>query len=178
MAITDKKVAVLVDNYFEQAEFEDPVKQLKSDGVAVTVVSSAGRELSGMRHAEMGDSFMADMMLDEVQPHEFDALVLPGGALNADNLRMNKTARDWVKEFIEKRKPLAVICHAPWLLVSADLVKGRKLTSYYTIQDDIKNAGGEWVNEEVVIDDNLITSRQPDDLPAFTKALTDILSKG
>lgn len=176
MAVADKKVAILVDNYFEQAEFEAPFRALKDAGVAVNVVSSAGRELQGLRHADKGRSFMADLLLDDAHADDYDALILPGGAFNADRLRMVPGAQHWVQDFMEKGKPLAVICHAPWVLVSADVVNGRKLTSYYTIQDDVRNAGGEWVNDPVVIDGNLITSRQPDDLPAFNKALLDMLA--
>lgn len=180
MAVTDKKVAILVDNYFEEAEFEDPFKTLKDAGVAVTVVSAAGRELQSLQslhHADKGKTFTADVQVNDAQANDYDALVLPGGAINADHLRMVQNARDWVQDFMEKGKPLAVICHAPWVLVSADVVNGRKLTSYYTIQDDIRNAGGEWIDDAVVVDGSLITSRQPDDLPAFDKAILDMLAK-
>lgn len=177
MAITDKKVAILVSDLFEEVEFEDPFKALKDAGVAVTVVSAAGRELQSLHHAEKGRSFTADVLLNDVHANDYDALVLPGGAMNADHLRMVQNARNWVQDFMEKGKPLAVICHAPWVLVSADVVNGRKLTSYYTIQDDIRNAGGEWVDEAVVIDGSLITSRKPDDLPAFNKAVLDMLTE-
>lgn len=177
MAVADKKVAILVDDFFEEAEFEDPFKTLKDAGVAVTVVSAAGRELHSLNHEKKGKTFTADVLLDDARANDFDALVLPGGAMNADHLRMVQRARDWVQDFMEKGKPLAVICHAPWVLVSADAVNGRKLTSYYTIQDDIRNAGGEWVDASVVTDGSLITSRQPDDLPAFNKAILEMLSK-
>ena len=176
MAVTDKKAAVLVDNYFEQAEFEAPVRALKDAGVAVAVVSSAGRELQGMQHADKSRTFMADLLLDDAHADDYDALVLPGGAINADHLRMVPAAQEWVQDFMERGKPLAVICHAPWVLVSADVVNGRKLTSYYTTQDDIRNAGGEWVDDSVVIDGSLITSRKPDDLPAFNEALLSMLA--
>jgi len=177
MAVTDKKVAILVDDFFEEAEFEDPFKALKDAGVAVTVVSSAGRELHSLHHTDKGKSFTANMLVGDAHANDFDALVLPGGAINADHLRMVQHARDWVQDFMEKGKPLAAICHAPWVLVSADMVTGKKLTSYYTIQDDIRNAGGEWVDNAVVVDGSLITSRQPDDLPAFDKAILDMLAK-
>lgn len=176
MDVPDTKVAILVDNFFEQPEFEQPIKALKGAGAAVTVISSAGRELHALKHADMGDAFMADMLLDDADPEEYDALVLPGGAMNADKLRMVSTARTWVRHFLEADKPIAVICHAPWVLISAGEVNGRKLTSYYTIQDDIRNAGGEWVDEQVVIDGNLITSRNPGDLPAFNEALIKMLA--
>jgi protease I len=177
MDISGKKVAVLVDDYFEQAEFEEPINALKKAGAQVAVITTNdGKDLHGLQHVKMGDSFTADLLLDDARPEDYDALVLPGGAVNADKLRMNNKAREWVKQFLDAGKPLAVICHAPWVLVSAGCVRGRKLTSYYTIQDDIRNAGGDWIDQEVVVDQNLITSRQPDDLPAFNEALINMLA--
>lgn len=175
--IAEKKVAILVDNYFEQSEFTEPLKALKEAAVNVTVIGAGSKDLQAMEHANLGDLFQADITLDEADRDDYDALVLPGGALNADTLRMNTVARDWVRQFMDQGKPLAVICHAPWLLVSADRAKNRRLTSYYTIQDDIRNAGGDWVDQEVVIDGSLITSRKPDDLPAFCEALITMLQK-
>lgn len=175
--IAEKKVAILVDNHFEQSEFTEPLKELKNAAVEVTVIGATSKDLRAMEHAEPGDPFQADITLDEADSNDYDALVLPGGALNADKLRMNEAARTWVRHFMDQGKPLAVICHAPWILVSADCIKDRRLTSYYTIQDDVRNAGGEWVDQEVVIDGNLITSRKPDDLPAFCEALIALLQK-
>jgi protease I len=175
--IAEKKVAILVDNYFEQAEFATPLRQLKNEAVEVTVIGTATKDLQAMEHADQADAFQADLVLDEADSNDYDALVLPGGVINADKLRMNETARLWVKKFLDEGKVVAVICHAPWLLVSADRVRDRRLTSYYTLQDDIRNAGGEWVDQEVVIDGTLITSRKPDDLPAFCSALIALLQK-
>ncbi len=175
--IAEKKVAILVDNYFEQAEFVEPLKALKGVAATVTVIGAEGKDLQALQHAAFGDRFQADVTLDEVSSSDYDALVLPGGAMNADRLRMNKAAQTWVQDFLETHRPLAAICHAPWVLVSADRVRGHKLTSYYTIQDDIRNAGGDWQDSEVVIDGNLITSRKPDDLAAFTNALITMLQK-
>ncbi|HVX56537.1 MAG TPA: type 1 glutamine amidotransferase domain-containing protein [Candidatus Saccharimonadales bacterium] len=175
--ISGKHIAILVHNYFEQAEFEEPLSALKNAGAEVTVISADEQKLRGLNHVERGDNFEADLLLDQASPEDYDALVLPGGAINADNLRVVETAKQWVLDFLEAGKPLAVICHAPWVLVSADAVEGRRLTSYHTIRDDIVNAGGEWVNQAVVIDDNLITSRQPDDLPQFNDALINMLSE-
>ncbi len=174
--ISSKNVAVLVHNYFEQAEFEQPIAALKQDGASVTVISASGLDLLGLNHVDKGDSFQADIWLDDARADDFDALVIPGGAVNSDHLRMVSKARTWVVEFLEAGKPLAAICHAPWVLVSAGIANGRSLTSYHTIQDDIRNAGGDWVDEEVVVHGNLLTSRQPDDLPAFNKALVHMLS--
>jgi protease I len=131
--------------------------------------------LHGMNHAEIADTFSADKSIDSVSSDDYDALVLPGGAVNADSLRMNEGARAWIKDFMNKGKPVAAICHAPWLLASTGLAQGRKLTSYFTIQDDMRNAGAQWIDQEVVIDHNLITSRNPDDVPAFSSAITSML---
>lgn len=171
-----KKVAILVDNYFEQPEFTEPKQALEAAGATVEVIGATGTDLQAMKHAEMGDTFTADKTLDDANVDDYDAVVLPGGAINADSLRMEDTARTWVKQLISSGKPLAVICHAPWLLASAGVAKGKKLTSYFTIQDDMRNAGADWVDEEVVVDGNLITSRQPDDIPAFNKALIDMMA--
>ena len=177
MDISNKKVAILVHDYFEQAEFEEPLAELKKAGAAVTVVSAAGRQLHGMRHAEMGGAFQADVLLKDANADDYDALLLPGGVINADALRMVEKARDWAVDFLDSGRPIAAICHAPWLLVSADAVETRRLTSYHTLQDDIRNAGGEWVDQIVVVDDNLITSRQPDDIPAFCEAFISMLAQ-
>ncbi len=177
MSIANKKVAILVADYFEESEFAKPLEALKDAGAFVTVVSAAGETLHALKHAEHGAKFQADELLADVNPDNFDALVLPGGAMNADKLRMEDKARTWVKQFLDERKPVAVICHAPWLLVSAGVLRGRKLTSYYTIQDDIRNAGGEWVDQAVVVDGSLVTSRQPDDLPLFNEAMLKVLDQ-
>lgn len=177
MDISGKHVAILVDNYFEQAEFDEPLSALKNAGAEVTVISTGAKELTGMHHADKGDNFPVDLVLDQASSDDYDALVLPGGAINADALRMNEDARSWVMDFLESNRPLAAICHAPWVLVSADCLEGRRLTSYYTIQDDIRNSGGEWVDLSVVIDGNLITSRNPDDLPQFCDAIIKSLTK-
>lgn len=176
MDLSDKKVAIIVHNYFEQAEFEQPLQALKDAAAEVHVISASGeKELQGLNHVDKGDTFQADFMLDDVVASDYNALVLPGGAVNADNLRMVDGARQWVKEFVDGGKSLAAICHAPWVLVSAGVASGRKLTSFFTIQDDVKNAGADWVDEEVVIDGTIITSRNPDDLPAFCSALIGAL---
>lgn len=176
MDIAGKHVAILVHNYFEQAEFEEPLSALRDAGAEVTVISADGMKLKGMNHVEPGDRFEADLKLDQANPDDYDALVLPGGAINADHLRIVETAKQWALDFLDAGKPLAVICHAPWVLVSADAVEGHRLTSYHTIRDDIVNAGGEWVNQPLVIDGNLITSRKPEDLPLFNDALIKMLS--
>lgn len=169
------RVAILVSNYFEQAEFTEPLDRLKDAGVDVTVVSSETIDMQALQHADHGDTFTADVLLKDAEADDYDALLLPGGAINADQLRVVPKAQTWVQDFLESGRPVAVICHAPWLLVSAGVVGDRQLTSYHTIQDDIRNAGGDWVDREVVVDDNLITSRKPDDLPAFIETFLDAL---
>jgi len=175
MEVAGKKVAILVHNYFEQSEFEQPLRALKEAGVGVTVITTDDAPLYGMRHAKMGSKFLADLHLDHAQASDYDGLVLPGGVINADTLRMIPQAQQFAISFLDEGKVLAAICHVPWLLVSADAVEGQRLTSYYTLQDDIRNAGGEWIDQPVIIDHNLITSRQPDDLPDFCKAILKML---
>ena len=175
MSIKGKHVAVLVHNYFEQSEFEEPIGALKDAGAEVTVISADKTDLTGMQHVEMGDSFEADLLLNQATPEDYDALILPGGTINADNLRVIEEAKEWVIDFLNQEKPLAVICHAPWVLASADVLEGRRLTSYHTIRDDLINAGGDWVDQPVVIDGSLITSRRPEDLPQFNNQIIKML---
>jgi protease I len=176
MDVSDTKVAIVVHNYFEQAEFTQPLQSLKDAGAEVHVISASGeKEVQGLNHVEMADKFQADFLLDEADLAAYDALVLPGGAINADHLRMVPKVRTWVQEYMSDSRPVAAICHAPWVLVSAGVANGKNLTSFFTIQDDMKNAGAVWVDEEVVIDGNLITSRNPDDLPAFCSAIIGAL---
>lgn len=170
-------VAIIVTDDFEQAEFTEPKKALEQAGAQVSVISTKPGKVTGVNHDVKADSFPVDMTLDQANPNDFDALMLPGGALNADNLRMVPKAQNFVKQFNSAGKPMAAICHAPWLLVSANLVKGRTLTSYYTIQDDIRNAGGNWVDQEMVRDRNLVTSRSPKDLGAFNPAMLSLFAE-
>jgi protease I len=176
-SLSGKKVAVVATDYFEEAELTEPVKALHEAGAQVDIIAPKSGEIQGLRHVDKGQSVKVDKTLDEASADDYDALVLPGGAVNADNLRMEEKARDFaIRLMDELEKPTAVICHAPWVLVSAHLARGKRLTSFFTIQDDMRNAGADWVDEEVVVDGNLITSRSPDDLPAFNKALIDALS--
>jgi deglycase len=166
-----KRVAIIATDYFEEAELVEPLKALRDAGLAVEVLAPHEGTIKALRHVEPGESVTVDRVLAEASPAEYDALVLPGGAINADKLRMDENAQEFARQILLTEKPLAAICHAPWLLVSADLVKGRHLTSYPTLQVDIKNAGGSWTDEQVVVDGNLITSRKPEDIPAFNRAL-------
>jgi protease I len=171
------RVAMLVADDFEQVEMTEPKKALEHAGAQVTLISPKLGQVTGMNHDQKADSFKVDMTLDQANPHDFDAVMLPGGALNADSLRMEPKAREFVQQMDTAGKPMAVICHAPWLLISSGLVKGRTLTSYYTIQDDIRNAGGHWIDQEMVRDRNLVTSRSPRDLSAFNSAMVAIFSE-
>jgi protease I len=174
--LSGKKVAVVATDYFEEVELTEPVKALKEAGAAVEIIAPKPGEIKALRHVEPGQAIKVDKTLDEADPADYDALLLPGGAVNADHLRVEQKARDFViKLMSEMNKPTAVICHAPWMLASTGLARGKKLTSYHTIQDDMRNAGADWVDEEVVVDGNLITSRKPDDIPAFNKAFISAL---
>jgi protease I len=177
--LSDKTVAILVDNYPEEAELAGPLQALRRAGAKVDIIAAEPEDghIQAMNHVDLGNEFPIDKTLDEADISHYDALVLPGGAINADQLRMQPKAQEWVRKITDAGKPLAVICHAPWVLASAGLAKGRKLTSFFTIQDDMIDAGADWVDEAVVIDGNLITSRKPDDVPAFNNALITALGK-
>ena len=165
------RVAALVATDFEQVELVEPKRALEQAGAKVDIVSPVHGEVQGMRHDEKADRFHVDVPLEQARANDYDALLLPGGALNADALRAVELAQDFVQQFDELDKPIAVICHGPWLLVSSNLVNGRTLTSYHTIKDDIRNAGGRWLNVEVVRDRNWVSSRQPSDIPAFNRQM-------
>ncbi|MDX1582723.1 MAG: type 1 glutamine amidotransferase domain-containing protein, partial [Thermoanaerobaculia bacterium] len=164
------KVGILVTDGFEQVELTEPREALNEAGAATLIVAPEEGSVQGMNHADKADTFSVDMKTSDAKPEDFDAILLPGGVVNADQLRMDDAARELVRAIDEAGKPIAVICHGPWLLVSAGLVRGRKMTSYHTVQDDIRNAGGQWVDQEVVRDRNWVSSRKPDDLPAFNRA--------
>jgi protease I len=171
------RVAIIVADDFEQSEFTEPKKALEQAGATVKVISPQAGQVTGMRQHVRADSFPVDLTLDQANPDDFEGLMLPGGGLNADSLRMNPKVQAFIKRFDQTERPMAVICHAPWLLVSSGCAKGRTLTSYHTIQDDIRNAGGNWVDKEMVRDHNLVTSRSPKDLPAFNSAMVSLFSE-
>jgi protease I len=171
------RVAIIVSDDFEQVEMTEPRKVLDQAGAQTVLISPNSGQVSGVNHDVKADKFNVDMTLDSASPDDFDAVMLPGGALNADTLRMNPKAQNFVKQMDGSGRPIAFICHAPWLLVSADLVKGRTLTSYYTIQDDIRNAGGNWVDQEMVRDRNWVSSRSPKDLQAFNPAMVSLFAE-
>jgi protease I len=175
--LSGKKVAIVATDYFEESELTEPLKALKDAGATVEIIAPKSGEIKGVQHVDPGQTIKVDKTLDEADPNDYDGAVFPGGAINADSLRMDQKARDFITKIMDEQgKPTAVICHGPWLLASTGLARGKKLTSFYTIQDDMRNAGAEWVDEEMVKDGNLITSRKPDDLQAFNKALINALS--
>jgi protease I len=174
--LSDLRVAVLATDGFEESELTEPVNALQKAGAHVEVVSPKAGEIQGFHHFDKSKSVPVDRKLHDVRVDDYDALVMPGGALNADALRTLPEVKAFVRGFQDAGKPMAVICHAPWTLISADLVRGRTLTSYHTIQDDVRNAGGNWVDREVVEDGNWVTSRQPSDLPAFNQAMLKLFS--
>ncbi len=171
------RVAILATDGFEQIELIAPRKALEEAGAKTTVIAPASGKIQGMKHHDKADQVDVDMTLNKVKAADFDAVLLPGGALNADALRVEKAAQQFVSEIDKAGKPIAVICHGPWLLASAGLLKGRTITSYHTIQDDIRNAGGQWVDEEVVHDQNWVSSRQPSDIPAFNREMISMFAE-
>jgi len=171
------KVAILVTDDFEQVEMTEPRKALEHAGAKTFIVSPKSGRVVGFHHDQRGDLFDVDMTFDEAKPNNFDGILLPGGALNADTIRMDLHAREFVKFMDQSDRPMAVICHAPWLLISSGCARNRTLTSYYTIQDDIRNAGGNWVDQEVVRDHNLVTSRSPKDLVAFNSSVVSLFAE-
>lgn len=173
-----KKVAILVANGFEQVEFTKPKQALIDAGAQVHVVSLESGQVKGWDQTDWGESFDVDATVDGVKAEDYNALVLPGGVMNPDNLRKDEQAVSFVRDFFKQHKPVAAICHAPWVLIEAGVVEGRKLTSYTSIKTDLKNAGANWVDQEVVTDQGLVTSRNPDDLPAFCDKMIEEIREG
>jgi protease I len=176
--LSGKKVAILVADGFEQVEMTKPREALNEAGAGTKIVSVHSGEIYGMHHEKKGDNFKVDLTLDEARPEEFDALMIPGGLMNPDTLRSTPEAVEFTKAFFRTGKPVAAICHAPWVLVEANVVRGRKLTSWPAIQTDVRNAGGNWVDQEVVVDNGLVTSRKPDDIPAFNRKMIEEFAEG
>jgi protease I len=175
--LTGKTVAIIATDFFEEPELVTPRDALREAGATVRIYSDTGESIQAVQgDTEPTQKVDVDGSFDDLDPGAIDALVVPGGTVNADRLRINTTAQDIARRVMEDKKPLAVICHGPWLLVSSGLARGRNLTSFQSLADDVRNAGGTWTDQEVVVDGNLITSRNPDDLPAFVKALEDALT--
>jgi protease I len=173
-----KKVAILVTDGFEQSELLEPRKALDEAGATTKVVSPAGKKAKGWNHKEWGNEVPVDVPLDSAKADEFDALLLPGGVMNPDQLRMNPNAVEFVKHFTSTGKPVAAICHGPWTLIEAGAVRGRTVTSWPSLKTDLKNAGANWVDKEVVNDQDLVTSRKPDDIPAFNREMIRVFAEG
>jgi len=175
--LNGKRVAFLATDMVEQVELTEPWKAVEQAGADIDLVSLEEGEIQGFNHYDRADKFPVDRTVEDASAEDYDALVLPGGVGNPDTLRTDENAVRFVREFFDAGKPVAAICHAPWMLVEADVARGRKLTSFWSIKTDVKNAGGNWVDEEVVLDGNLVTSRSPKDIPAFNKTLLEQFAK-
>jgi protease I len=173
-----KKVAILVADGFEQVEMTGPRGALDDAGAETKIVSLKSGKIQGMKHMEKSDKFDVDLALDEARPEEFDALMIPGGLFNPDALRSSQDALDFARHFFREGKPVAAICHGPQVLISADVVRGKRMTSWPAIKVSMRNAGARWVDEEVVVDNGLVSSRKPDDIPAFNKKMVEEFSEG
>ncbi len=176
-ALRHMKVAVLATDGVEEAELTQPVEALRQAGAAVTICAPHAGQIQAFNHLTPGGTIPIDLTLEEALPEQYAALLLPGGALNADFMRMETPVRNFIRAIHDAGKPIAMICHAPWEFISAGLARGRTLTSYYTIQDDLRNAGATWVDQDVVVDGNLVSSRQPADIPAFNREMLALFER-
>jgi protease I len=175
--LNGKKVAILATNGFEQAELLEPRRALIEAGATTEVISPNDGEIKGWKSKDWGDTVRVDKTLQQANPQDYDALVLPGGVMNPDHLRMNPAAVDFVRRFVNTGRTVAAICHGPWMLVEAGVVNGKSITSWPSLKTDLKNAGANWVDKEVCTDGQFITSRKPDDIPAFNHTIIDALSR-
>jgi protease I len=173
-----KRVAFLATDMVEQVELTEPWKAVEGEGAEIDLVSLEEGEIQGFNHYDKVDTFKVDRTVEEARADDYDALVIPGGVGNPDTMRMDENAVDFVRAFFEQGKPVGVICHGPWMLVEAGVVRGREVTSWPSLRTDIRNAGGNWVDEEVVVDQGLVTSRKPDDIPAFNKKIVEEFAEG
>jgi protease I len=176
--LTGKKIAILVDQGFEQVELTGPQQALEEAGAETDIVSPEESKVKAWDTSKWGKNFKVDVSLTQANAQDYDALVLPGGVMNPDKLRAKPEAVAFVKSFIDAGKPVAAICHGPWTLIEAGAVRGRRVTSWPSLKTDLRNAGAEWVDEEVVVDNGLITSRKPDDIPAFNRQLIEEIREG
>jgi deglycase len=177
-SLSGKRVAILATDGVEQVELTEPRKALDAAGASTKVVSPKSGSIKGWNHTDWGDPIEVDVTLDSTSPDDYDALMLPGGVMNPDHLRMNENAVNFVRAFFEAGKPVAAICHGPWLLVEADVVRGRNVTSWPSLQTDLRNAGASWTDSQVVTDHGLVTSRKPDDIPAFNRKMIEEFAEG
>ena len=178
MDIQGKKVAILVADGFEQSEYEVPKQELEKAGASTTTISLKSGEVRAWNHKEWGKMVKVDLAIDDADYDDFDALVLPGGVMNPDALRQDEKVLDFVRGFFDEGKPVAAICHGPWTLIDADVVDGRRMTSYKSLKVDLENAGADWTDESVVVDDGLVTSRVPADLPNFCRKMIEEIAEG
>jgi protease I len=176
--LNGKRIAALVDNGFEQVELVEPKKALEAEGARVDVISPQKERVRGWQHTEWGDDIAVDAPLADASPDLYDGLLLPGGVMNPDRLRMNSRAVQFVRAFVEAQKPIAAICHAPWTLIEAGGVNGRQMTSWPSLRTDLRNAGAHWVDQAVVVDRGWVTSRKPDDIPAFNQKAIEEFAEG
>ncbi|HJU87696.1 MAG TPA: type 1 glutamine amidotransferase domain-containing protein [Gemmatimonadota bacterium] len=176
--LTGKRVAIVVADGFEQVEMTSPREALEEAGAETYLVSIEDRQVKGWKHTDWGDTFDVDVPIDEADPEDYDALVLPGGVMNPDKLRRDERVLEFVRAFFEEGKPVASICHGPWTLIDAGVAEGRRMTSYPSIRKDLENAGVEWTDQEVVVDNGLVTSRKPEDLPAFNAKTLEEIAEG
>ena len=176
--LNGKRVAILATDGVEQSELTEPRKALDDAGASTTLISPKNGAIKAWQHDRWGEEFRVDQLLEQADANNFDALLLPGGVMNPDRLRTNRNAVEFVQRFVNSGKPVAAICHGPWLLVEANAVRGRTVTSWPSLQTDIRNAGGDWVDREVVTDEGIVTSRKPDDIPAFNKKMLEEFAEG
>jgi protease I len=177
-SLQGKKVAILAADMFERVELEEPRKALEEAGAQTEVISIHDGEIKGFDHFDPVNTVKVDKTVEEVSVDDYDALLIPGGVGNPDQLRGDENAVNFVREFAASKKPMAVICHGPWVLIDAGVARGRTLTSWPTVGTDLRNAGAEWVDKEVVVDDGIVTSRKPDDIPAFNKKMIEEFAEG
>lgn len=176
--LSGKRVAIVVANGFEQVEMTSPREALEEAGAETYLISIENNRVKGWKHTDWGDTFEVDVPIEEAAPDDYDALVLPGGVMNPDKLRRDERVLEFVRAFFEEGKPVASICHGPWTLIDAGVAEGRRMTSYPSIRKDLENAGVEWTDQEVVVDQGLVTSRKPEDLPAFNAKMIEEIAEG
>ena len=177
-SLEGKRVAILVTQGFEQAELLEPKAAVEKAGAETDIISPMGPKVRGWDETDWGKEVSVDVPLKKARPEDYDALLLPGGVMNPDKLRMDKKAVEFVRAFVEDSKPIAAICHGPWTLLEAGGVEGRRMTSWPSLQTDLRNAGAEWVDEQVVVDQGLVTSRKPADIPAFNRKMIEEIGEG
>ncbi len=174
----NKRIAILATNGFEESELKSPKEAMEKEGFQVDIVSLESGKIKAWDNGNWSNEYQVDKTVDQVSANDYNALVLPGGVINPDYLRRSDAALGFVKDFFKQKKPVAAICHAPWTLISAEVVKGRTMTSFHSIRKDLENAGANWVDKEVVVDEGFVTSRNPDDLPAFNAKVIEEINEG